>query len=142
MKYSINEEERKTLGLIWEKTLQNFPEGTETDMEKSLADYIENCGLPETDEHGAFTFSAFISSIRVLLNLMFRQEIHSLCSRFQIMDFRPLFIAPALLCLDTTFNVDKQRYAALLFGSFRCLCALACNPFFDCFLCIICTEGF
>lgn len=65
MKYSINEEERKTLGLIWEKTLQNFPEGTETDMEKSLADYIENCGLPETDEHGAFTFSAFISSIRL-----------------------------------------------------------------------------
>lgn len=53
MKYNINEEERKTLELIWEKTLQNFPEGTETDMEKSLADYIENCGLPETDEHGA-----------------------------------------------------------------------------------------
>ena len=52
------------------------------------------------------------------------------------MDFRPLFIAPALLCLDTVFNVDKQRYAALLFGSFRRLCALACNPFFDCFLCI------
>ena len=58
------------------------------------------------------------------------------------MDFRPLFIAPALLCLDTVFNVNKQRYAALLFGSFRRPCALACNPFFDCFLCIICTEGF
>ena len=58
------------------------------------------------------------------------------------MDFRPLFIAPALRCLDTVFNVNKQRYAALLFGSFRRLCALALYPFFDCFLCIICTEGF
>ena len=52
MKYNITEEQRKELGKIWEHTLRNFPEGTETDMDKSLADYIENCGLPETDEHG------------------------------------------------------------------------------------------
>ena len=58
------------------------------------------------------------------------------------MDFRPLFIAPALLCLDTVFNVNKQRYAALLFGSFRCLCAFALYPFSYGFLCIICTESF
>lgn len=58
MKYNITEEERKALDNIWEHTLRNFPEGTETDMDKSLADYIENCGLPETDEHGALSGEA------------------------------------------------------------------------------------
>ena len=40
------------------------------------------------------------------------------------------------------FNVDKQRYAALLFGSFRRLCALALYPFSYGFFCIIYTESF
>ena len=33
---------------------------------------------------------------------------HSLCRLFQIVDFRPLFIAPALLCLDIVFNVNEK----------------------------------
>ena len=57
------------------------------------------------------------------------------------MDFRPLFIAPALLCLDTVFNVDKQRYAALLFGSFSILLGL-CNSFVTIIVGIIaCREN-
>ena len=55
MKYNITESEWKQLEGIWEEVLQNFPEGTETDLGKSVADYIDNNGLPETDEHGELT---------------------------------------------------------------------------------------
>ena len=47
---------------------------------------------------------------------MFRQEIHCFSCLFQIVDFRPLFIALTLRCLDTVLNVDKQRHAALQSG--------------------------
>ncbi|WP_279018428.1 hypothetical protein [Megasphaera elsdenii] len=51
MKYNINITEKKELEGIWEIVLQNFPEGTETSLEKSIEGYIENYGLPETSEH-------------------------------------------------------------------------------------------
>ena len=37
-----------------------------------------------------------------------------LCRLLQIVDFRPLFIAPALRRLDTVLNVDKQGHASFL----------------------------
>ena len=59
------------------------------------------------------------------------------------MDFRPLFIAPALLRLDTVFNVNEKINApALCLGSFGGTGALARYPFPYGFLCIICAEGF
>jgi len=59
------------------------------------------------------------------------------------MDFRPLFIAPALLRLDTVLNVDKQADAApLLLGGFGGAGALSGYPFPDCFLCVVRAEGF
>ena len=73
---------------------------------------------------------------------MFRQEIHCFSCLFQIVDFRPLFIALTLRRLDTVLNVDKQRHAALLSGSFRGAGTLARYPFPYGFLCIICAEGF
>lgn len=51
MKMNMTQEEWKKLEHIWERVLQNFPEGTETSLEKSIEGYIENCGLPETSEH-------------------------------------------------------------------------------------------
>lgn len=51
MKYNVTKEEWKKLEDAWEGVLQNFPEGTEKDLEKSLEGYIENYGLPETSEH-------------------------------------------------------------------------------------------
>jgi len=38
---------------------------------------------------------------------MFRKEIERLCRLLQIVDFRPLFIAPALRRLDTVLNVNE-----------------------------------
>ena len=59
------------------------------------------------------------------------------------MDFRPLFIAPALLRLDTVLNVDKQADAApLLLGGFGGAGALSGYPFPDGFLCVVRAEGF
>ena len=59
------------------------------------------------------------------------------------MDFRPLFIAPALLRLDTVLNVDKQAdAAALLLGDFGGAGALSGYPLPDRFLCVVCAEGF
>ncbi len=73
---------------------------------------------------------------------MFRQEIHGFSCLFQIVDFRPLFIALTLRRLDTVLNVDKQRHAALFSGSFRRFCPSARYPFPYSFLCIVCAEGF
>ena len=81
-------------------------------------------------------------SAQVVSIVMFRQEIHGLCCLFQIVDFRPLFIALTLRRLDTVLNVDKQRNAALLSGGFRRLCPSARYPFPYGFLCIVCAEGF
>ena len=81
-------------------------------------------------------------SAQVVSIVMFRQEIHGLCCLFQIVDFRPLFIALTLRRLDTVLNVDKQRNAALLSGGFRRLCPSARYPFPYGFLCIIRAEGF
>lgn len=53
MKYNITEEERKEINRIWVDVLKGFPEGTESDLEKSVENYIENNGLPETKNHGA-----------------------------------------------------------------------------------------
>ena len=74
--------------------------------------------------------------------LSFGEKVHSLCRLFQIVDFRPLFIALTLRRLDTVLNVDKQRNAALLSGGFRRLCPSARYPFPYGFLCIVCAEGF
>ena len=73
---------------------------------------------------------------------MFRQEIHGLSCLFQIMDFRPLFIAPALRRLDTVLNVDKQGHACFPLWSFSGSGTPALYPFPYGFLCIVCTEGF
>ena len=64
--------------------------------------------------------------IRVLFNLILRQEIHGLSCLFQIVDFRPVFIAFALRRLDTVFNVNQQaNAAAICAGSFRSAGAFA-----------------
>jgi len=58
-------------------------------------------------------------------------------------DFRPLFIAPALLRLDTVLNVNKKINAlALCLWSFGGTGALARYPFPYGFLCIVCAESF
>ena len=61
---------------------------------------------------------------------MFRQEIHGLSRLFQIVDFRPLFIAPALRRLDTVLNINQQTNAAIRAWSFRRAGASALYPFF------------
>ena len=78
---------------------------------------------------------------QVLFNLMFRQEIHGLRCLFQIMDFRPLLIAPAFLRLDTVLNINEQTNAAAICArSFCSAGAFAAYPFSDSFLCIVCAE--
>ncbi|WP_445082341.1 response regulator [Eggerthella lenta] len=88
-------------------------------------------------------FRDFRGQLCVLFNLMFRQEIHGFRCLFQIMDFRPLLIAPAFLRLDTVLNINEQTNAAAICArSFRSAGAFAAYPFADSFLCIICAEGF
>ena len=67
----------------------------------------------------------------------------SLCRLFQIVDFRPLFIASALLCFDTVLNINEKINAlALCLWSFGGTGTLARYPFFYGFLRIVRAEGF
>ena len=59
------------------------------------------------------------------------------------MDFCPLLIAPAFLCLDAVLNVDnKGDTAALLFRDFSGAGAPALDTLRYGFLCIIRAKGF
>ena len=73
---------------------------------------------------------------------MFRKEVERLCRLLQIVDFRPLFIAPVLGCLNAVLNVNQQGNAALCLWSFDASGASALYSFSYGFLCIICAEGF
>lgn len=52
MKLNITDSEKKELEKIWSEVLTDFPEGTEKDMITSIEKYVDENGIPETDEHG------------------------------------------------------------------------------------------
>lgn len=53
MKLNITDSEKKELEKIWSEVLTDFPEGTEKDMMTSIEKYVDENGIPETDEHDA-----------------------------------------------------------------------------------------
>ncbi|AVO74749.1 hypothetical protein MEEL106852_01220 [Megasphaera elsdenii] len=53
MKLNITDNEKKELERIWSEVLKAFPEGTEQDMTTSIEKYVDENGIPETDEHDA-----------------------------------------------------------------------------------------
>ena len=57
---------------------------------------------------GGHNIRDFAFEVAVIFNLVFGQEVHAFCSLFQIMDFRPPFIARRLLGFNAVFNIDDK----------------------------------
>ena len=77
----------------------------------------------------------------VLFNPVGCEEVIRLCRLFQIVDFRPLFIALALRRFDTVFNVNEQRHTPICLRDFCSAGTLALYPLLDCVLGVICADS-
>ena len=90
------------------------------------------------------TLGKLIAELKAIaVNPVFREEVQRPCRLFEIVDFRPMLIAPPFLRLDAVLNVDnKGDTAALLLRGFGGAGAPALDALRYGFLCIIRAESF
>ena len=105
----------------------------------------KSCFPTSFNASAACPLAAWTSAILVvnprLFNPVCCEEVIRLCCLFQIVDFRPLFIAPALRRFDTVFNVNEQRHAPICLRDFCSAGMLALYPFLDCVLGVVCADS-
>ena len=83
-------------------------------------------------------FRDFCGKLCIAVNPVFREEVQRPRRLFEIVDFRPMLIAPAFLRLDAVLNVNnKGDTAALLLRGFGSAGAPALDTLRYGFLCMV-----